>query len=60
MPSPAGVLALQGDLKIAYDCDIKAVELTTTNQVPDVMTKIFVASKKLAPTELEVPEKTDT
>jgi hypothetical protein len=31
MPSPAGVLSLQGDLKISFDCDIKAVELATTN-----------------------------
>jgi hypothetical protein len=27
MPSPAGVLSLQGDLKISFDCDTKAVEL---------------------------------
>jgi hypothetical protein len=25
MPSPAGVLSLQGDLKISFDCDIEAV-----------------------------------
>jgi hypothetical protein len=31
MPSPAGVLTLQGDLKISFDCDTKAVELATTN-----------------------------
>jgi hypothetical protein len=60
MPSPAGVLALQGDLKISYDCDTEAVELTTTNQVPNAMMEIFAASKKLAPIELEIPEKTDT
>jgi hypothetical protein len=27
MPSPAGVLSLQGDLKISFDCDTEAVEL---------------------------------
>jgi hypothetical protein len=48
MLSPAGVLSLQ--FKISFDCDTKAVELAATNQVP----------KKLAPTELEIPEKTDT
>jgi hypothetical protein len=34
MPSPAGVLSLQGDLKISHDCDIEAVEIASTNQVP--------------------------
>jgi hypothetical protein len=60
MPSPAGVLSLQGDLKISFDCNKKAVELTATNQVPNAMIEIYVASKKLAPTELEIPEKSDT
>jgi hypothetical protein len=60
MPSPAGVLLLQGDLKISFDCDTEAVELAATNQVPNAMMEIYVASKKLAPTELEIPEKSDT
>jgi hypothetical protein len=60
MPSPAGVLTLQGDLKISFDCDTEAVELPATNQVPNAMMEIIAASKRLAPTELEIPEKTDT
>jgi hypothetical protein len=60
MPSPARVLTLQGDLKISFDCDTEAVELAVTNQVPNAMMEIFAASKKLAPTELEIPEKTNT
>jgi hypothetical protein len=60
MPSPVGVLSLEGDLKIFFDCDTKAVELTATNQVPNAMMEIYVASKKLAPTKLEIPEKSDT
>jgi hypothetical protein len=60
MPSPAGVLSLQGDLKISFDYDIEAVELAATNQVPNIMMEIYAASKKLAPTELEIPEKSDT
>jgi hypothetical protein len=60
MPSPAGVLALQGDLKVSYDRDTEAVELAATNQVPNAMMEIFAASKKLAPTKLAIPEKTDT
>jgi hypothetical protein len=60
MPSPAGVLTLQGDLKISFNCDTEAVELATTNQVPNAMMEIFAASKKLTPTELQIPEKTNT
>jgi hypothetical protein len=60
MPSPAGVLSLQEDLKISFDCDTEAVELAATNQVPNVMMEIYAASKKLAPTELEILEKSDT
>jgi hypothetical protein len=37
MPSLAGVLSLQGDLKISSDCDTEAVELAATNQVPNAM-----------------------
>jgi hypothetical protein len=60
MRSPSRVLSLQGDLKISYYCDTKAVELAATNQVPNAMMEIYTASKKLAPTELEITEKTDT
>jgi hypothetical protein len=60
MPSPAGVLSLQGELKISFDCDTEAVELAATNQVPNAMIEIYAASKKLAPSELDIPEKSDT
>jgi hypothetical protein len=59
MPSPAGVLSLQGDLKISFDRDTEAVELASTNQVPNAMMEIYAASKKLAPSELDIPEKSD-
>jgi hypothetical protein len=59
MPSPAGVLSLQGDLKISHDCDTEAVEIASTNQVPNAMMEIYTASKKLAPSELDIPEKSD-
>jgi hypothetical protein len=45
MPSPAGVLSLQGDLEISFDCATEAVELTATNQVPNAMMEIYTASK---------------
>jgi hypothetical protein len=60
LPSLARVLSLQGDLKISFDCGTEAVELAATNQVPNAMMEIYAASKKLAPTELEIPEKSDT
>jgi hypothetical protein len=59
MPSLAGVLSLQGDLKISFDCDTEAVELAATNQVPNAMMEIYAVSKKLAPSELDIPEKSD-
>jgi hypothetical protein len=59
MLSPAGVLSLQRDLKISFDCDTEAVELAATNQVPNAMMEIYAASKKLAPSELNIPEKSD-
>jgi hypothetical protein len=59
MPSPAGVLSLQGDMKISFDCDTEAVELAATNQVRNAMMEIYAASKKLAPSELDILEKSD-
>jgi hypothetical protein len=46
MPSPAGVLSLQGDLKISHDCDTEAVEVASTNQVPNAMMGIPEKSDK--------------
>jgi hypothetical protein len=59
MPSSAGILSLQGGLKISFDCDTKAVELATTNQVPNEMMEIYASSKKLAPSELDIPQKSE-
>jgi hypothetical protein len=59
MPSPAGVFSFQGDLKISHDCDTEAVEIASTNQVPNAIMEIYAASKKLAPSELDIPEKSD-
>jgi hypothetical protein len=59
MPSPAGVFSLQGNLKISFNCDTEAVELAAMNQVPNAMMEIYTASKKIAPSELDIPEKSD-
>jgi hypothetical protein len=60
MPSPAGVLSLQGDLKISHDCNTEAVEIASTNQVPNAMMEVYAASKKLPTSELDIPEKSDS
>jgi hypothetical protein len=53
MTSPAGVLSLQGDLKISHDCDTKAVEITSTNQVPNAMIEISTSLRsRTKPTSL--------
>jgi hypothetical protein len=59
MPSPAGVLSLQGDLKITFDGDTETVDLAATNQVLNAMMEIYAASKKLASSELDIPEKSN-
>jgi hypothetical protein len=59
MSSPAGVLSLQGDLKISHDCDTEAVEIASMNQVPNAMMEVYAASKKPATSELDIPEKSD-
>jgi hypothetical protein len=45
---------------ISFDCDTEAVELAATNQVPNAMMEIYAASKKLASSELDIPEKSGT
>jgi hypothetical protein len=59
MTSPVGVLSLQGDLKISNDCDTEAVVIASTNQVPNAMMEVYAVSKKLATSELDIPEKSD-
>jgi hypothetical protein len=59
MPSTAGVLSLQGDLKISHGCDTEDVAIASTNQVPNAMMEVYAVSKKLAPSELDIPEKFD-
>jgi hypothetical protein len=35
------------------------VEIASTNQVPNAMMEVYAASKKLATSELDIPEKSD-
>ena len=56
MPGPKGELTLRGDLRRSYECDTEAVEIAATSQAPSPMQQVFLASKKLSPTELEILE----
>jgi hypothetical protein len=47
-------------LKISYDCDTEAVEITSTNQVPNAMMEVYAVLKKLDTSELDIPEKSDS
>jgi hypothetical protein len=44
-------------LKISHDCDTEAVEIVSTNQVPNAMMEVYAVSKKLSPSELDISEK---
>jgi hypothetical protein len=46
-------------LRISHDCDTEAVEIVSTNQVPNAMMEVYDSSKKLATSELDIPEKSD-
>jgi hypothetical protein len=35
------------------------MEIASTNQVPNAMMEVYAASKKLATSELDIPEKSD-
>jgi hypothetical protein len=46
-------------LKISHGCNTEAMEIASTNQVPNAMMEVYAASKKLATSELDIPEKSD-
>jgi hypothetical protein len=46
-------------LRISHDCDTEAVEIASRNQLPNAMMEVYAASKKLATSELDIPEKSD-
>nr|XP_034580817.1 uncharacterized protein LOC117844160 [Setaria viridis] len=56
MLGPKGELSLRGDLRRSYECDMEAVEIAMTTQVPSSMQQVFTASKKLTPAELKILE----
>jgi hypothetical protein len=54
------VYSLSKGTRISHDCDTEAVDIASTNQVPNAMMEVYAASKKLATSELDIPEKSDS
>jgi hypothetical protein len=60
MPSSAGVITLQRGLEDFLQLRYQSRGTRSHQSSSNAMMEIFAASKKLSPTELEIPEKTDT
>jgi hypothetical protein len=58
-PGPSGTAQDKYLEDISSD-DTEAVEIASTNQVPNAMMEVYAASKKLATSELNIPEKSDS
>jgi hypothetical protein len=56
MPAPHGVLTVYGDLLISFKCDNEALEITTTNACCGASAVMVAEAKKVAPTDLTIPE----
>jgi hypothetical protein len=60
MPSPHGVLTIYDNLIVSFKCDNEALEITMTNAYIDTSAIMVVEAKKVAPTDLTVPEQIHT
>jgi hypothetical protein len=56
MPAPHRVLTVYGDLLISFKCDNEALEITTTSACFGASAVIVAKAKKVAPTDLTIPE----
>jgi hypothetical protein len=57
MPGPNGVLSLQGDLKHAFDCDVRAIQIAAKAQAASGTEEIATIAAEINPKELEIPAK---
>ena len=57
MPGPNGVLSLQSDLKRAFDCDVRAIQMAAKAQATNGRKEIAAIATELSPEELEIPAK---
>jgi hypothetical protein len=60
MPAPRGILTLYGDLLVSFKCDKEALEITTKNTCFDASAVMVAEAKKVAPTDLTIPEQKRT
>jgi hypothetical protein len=56
MPAPHGVLTVYSDLIVSFKCDNEALEIATTNACIDVSAVMVAEDKKVASTDLTIPE----
>jgi hypothetical protein len=56
MPAPHGVLTVCGDLIFSFKCDNEALEIATTKACIDASAVMVAEAKKVASTDLTIPE----
>jgi hypothetical protein len=56
MSAPKGVLTVYGDMLISFKCDNEALEIATTNTCFSALAVMEAEAKKVAPTDLTIPE----
>jgi hypothetical protein len=60
MPAPRGVLTVYSDLLVSFNCDNKALEIAMTSACFGATAVMVVEAKKVAPTDLTIPEQKGT
>jgi hypothetical protein len=60
MPAPRGVLTVYGDLLVSFKCDNKALDIAMTSACFGAAAVMVVEAKKVAPTDLTIPEQKGT
>jgi hypothetical protein len=56
MSAPKGVLTVYSNLLISFKCDNEALEIATTNACFGTSDAMVAEAKKVAPTDLTIPE----
>jgi hypothetical protein len=60
MPTPHGVLTVYGDLLVSFKCDNEALEIATASACFGASAVMVVEAKKVASTDLVIPEQKRT
>jgi hypothetical protein len=56
MPAPHGVLTVYSNLLVSFKCDNEALEIATTSACFGASAVMVAEAKKIAPTDLVIPE----